>query len=44
VIAAVGNGFIVTVTWSVAVGVVMQVALLVIVTDTTSPLLSVEEE
>jgi hypothetical protein len=44
VIVAVGNGFIVTVTWSVAVGVVMQVALLVIVTDTTSPLLSVEEE
>jgi hypothetical protein len=44
VTVAVGNGFVVTVTWSVAVGAVMQAALLVIITDTMSPLLSVEEE
>jgi hypothetical protein len=41
---AAGNGFTVTVTWSLAVAIVMQVALLVIMTDIMSPLLSVEEE
>ena len=44
VMVAAGNGLTVTVTWSLAVAVVMQVALLVIITDTMSPLLSVEEE
>jgi hypothetical protein len=41
---AAGNGFTATITWSPAVAVVMQLALLVIITDTMSPLLSVEEE
>jgi hypothetical protein len=44
VMIAAGNGFTATATWSLAVAVVMQLALLVIMTDTMSPLLSVEEE
>ena len=44
VMVAAGNAFTVTVTWSLAVATVMQLALLVIITDTMSPLLSVEEE
>ena len=44
VMLAAGNGLTVTVSWSLAVAIVMQLALLVIITDTISPLLSVEEE